>query len=139
MNKCIADPNFIIQVSFSNEATFYFSGQNCNLWPRCNLLWYLHYDLLIRNYLNETFPNKRIFRKGVIESFSQLTFLLCGYLMCKVYLTAPKMLEDLKTREFQPIQSDSFEELLKWITFYQVDGFQFEHLFNFLYMFFLNS
>lgn len=113
-----------------------------------NLLWYqqdgapAHYDNLVRNYLDQVFPNRWIGRRGFIEwparspDLTPLDFFLWGYLKSKVYFNRPASLEELKNRiraEIRAITPQTLQNVLQdfrnRLAFCQeVDGHQFEHL-----------
>lgn len=63
-----------------------------------------HFALIVRNYLDQMFPNRWIGRRGPIEwparspDLTPLDFFLWGYLKSKVYLTKPNDIEDLQNR-----------------------------------------
>lgn len=63
-----------------------------------------HYALRVRQYLDQTFPDRWIGRRGAIESpprssdLSPLDFFLWGHLKSKIYATQPTSLEDLRQR-----------------------------------------
>lgn len=63
-----------------------------------------HYSLIARQFLNNTFPNRWIGRRGFIEwparspDLNPLDFFLWGYLKSKVYTQRPTDLEELKIR-----------------------------------------
>ncbi|EFN82476.1 hypothetical protein EAI_06335, partial [Harpegnathos saltator] len=59
-----------------------------------------HYGRIVRNYLNDTFPNRWIGRRGTIEwpprspDIAPLDFFLWGYIKNKVYFTKPRNLDE---------------------------------------------
>lgn len=63
-----------------------------------------HYGRIVRNYLNDTFPNRWIGRRGTIEwgglsrspDIASLDFFLWGYIKDKVYFTKPRNLDELQ-------------------------------------------
>lgn len=61
-----------------------------------------HYGRAVRDYLDETFPNRWISRRGAIEwpatspDLTPLDYFLWGYLKRKIYFTEPNDLEDLR-------------------------------------------
>lgn len=63
-----------------------------------------HYAVIVRQYLDEVFPNRWIGRRGHLEwparspDLTPLDFFLWGYLKSKVYVTKPNDIEDLKQR-----------------------------------------
>lgn len=63
-----------------------------------------HYAVVVRQYLDEAFPQRWIGRRGPIEwparspDLNPLDFFLWGYLKSKVYVTKPHDLEDLKAK-----------------------------------------
>lgn len=64
-----------------------------------------HFALPVRQFLNETFPNRWIGRRGSMMEWpprspdlSPLDFFLWGYLKTKIYATQPESLEDLRQR-----------------------------------------
>ncbi|CAH2017335.1 unnamed protein product [Acanthoscelides obtectus] len=63
-----------------------------------------HYALRVRQYLDQTFPDRWIGRRGAIEwsprspDLSTLDFFMCGHLKSKIYATQPTSLEDLRQR-----------------------------------------
>jgi len=63
-----------------------------------------HYGRIVRNYLNDTFPNRWIGRRGTIEwpprspDIAPLDFFLWGYIKNKVYFTKPRNLDELQQR-----------------------------------------
>lgn len=80
------------------------------LFPNTNDLWLQqdgappHYALLVRNYLDNVFPNRWIGRRGTIEwpprspDLTPLDFFLWGYLKSKVYQNKPQNINELKER-----------------------------------------
>lgn len=63
-----------------------------------------HYAGNVRHYLENTFPNRWIGRRGAIEwparspDLTPIDYFLWGYLKSKVYATKPENLEDLRQR-----------------------------------------
>ncbi|XP_008116993.1 uncharacterized protein LOC100557975 [Anolis carolinensis] len=61
-----------------------------------------HFQHDVRNFLNETFPDRWIGRRGSVEfpprspDLTPLDFFLWGYLKSRVYATKPNTLEELK-------------------------------------------
>jgi len=74
-----------------------------------------HYFLLVRQWLNERFPDKWIGRRGAIEwpprspDLTPLDFFLWGYLKSIVYKTRPADIDELKRRITAACQSISGE------------------------------
>ena len=101
-----------------------------------------HYALPVRQFLDETFPDRWIGRRGPIEwparspDLSPLDFFLWGHLKSKIYATQPESLQDLRNRithECQQITPDilrnvreHFEQLLYYCM--EVNGGHFQHL-----------
>ncbi|CAH2003858.1 unnamed protein product [Acanthoscelides obtectus] len=63
-----------------------------------------HYALRVRQYLDQTFPDRWICRRGAIEwpsrspDLSPLDFFMWSHLKSKIYATQPTSLEDLRQR-----------------------------------------
>lgn len=63
-----------------------------------------HYGVNVRRYLDETFPDRWIGRRGAIEwparspDLNPLDYFFWGYLKGKVYTTKPQDLDDLRNR-----------------------------------------
>lgn len=63
-----------------------------------------HYAVHVRRYLEDVFPNRWIGRRGFIEwparspDLSPLDYFLWGYLKCRVFVTKPANMEELKLR-----------------------------------------
>lgn len=217
---CYENPNFVSNIIFSDEATFYLNGtvnrQNCRYWAPRNPHWFIeshtqypekvnvwaaivrdrilgpyfiegtltaekylnflrddllpalatlypnhndpdipddtlwyqqdgappHYSIIVRNYLNNIFPNRWIGRRGQIEwparspDLTPLDFFLWGYLKSKVYFNRPNTIDELKDRirvEMRAISIDVIRnvknEFLHRLSYCQeVNGAQFEHL-----------
>lgn len=103
-----------------------------------------HYTLLVRQYLNGTFPERWIGRRGFIEwparspDLSPLDYFLWGHLKTKIYATKVESLEDLRNRivnECHQITPNilnnvrrHFEQRLYYCM--EVNGEHFEHLLN---------
>lgn len=101
-----------------------------------------HYGREVRNYLNDTFPQKWIGRRGTIEwparspDLNPLDFFLWGYLKSRVYINKPESLDELKLRIETEIRNipqnwlnntiDGFIHRLHYCQ--EVNGEQFEHL-----------
>nr|CAH7745775.1 unnamed protein product [Callosobruchus chinensis] len=101
-----------------------------------------HYALPVRQFLEETFPDRWIGRRGPIEwparspDLSPLDFFFWGHLKSKIYATQPESLLDLRNRithECQQITPDilrnvreHFEQLLYYCM--EVNGGHFQHL-----------
>ena len=101
-----------------------------------------HYQRDVRQYLDTTFPQRWIGRRGAIKwparspDLSPLDFFLWGYLKDRIYVNRPSNLNDLKDRirlEIQGITPQmindsirSFEERLYHCQ--QTNGQHFEHL-----------
>lgn len=64
----------------------------------------VHFSLIVRELLNETFPDRWIGRRGALEwpprspDLTPLDFFYWGYLKSKVYETKPENLDELKRR-----------------------------------------
>lgn len=101
-----------------------------------------HFGINVRQYLNDTFPNRWIGRRGPVEwaarspDLSPLDFFLWGDLKNKVYVNRPGDIEGLKNRirtEMRAIKpesvSNAINEFQRRIYHCQaVNGAQFEHL-----------
>lgn len=80
------------------------------IYPNNNNLWFqhdgapAHFGVVVRNYLNNVFPNRWIGRRGTIEwparspDLNPCDFFLWGYIKDKVYRERPNNLEDLRIR-----------------------------------------
>lgn len=102
-----------------------------------------HYSIAVRNFLNETFPNRWIGRRGPIEwpprspDITPLDFFLWGYLKSKVYVNRPNNIDDLKHRIRQEmrlippevIENVQRETILRLEKCIEVNGQNIEHLF----------
>lgn len=215
MDICNNDRNFIQNLIFSDEATFYLNGMvnrhNCRYWSTENPRWveeahtqypeklnvwagifnnrvigpffidgsltgqkYLdllqndiipaimingqvplnvwfqqdgappHYDRNVRNFLNLTFTNRWIGRRGSIEwparspDLSPLDFYFWGYLKNSVYSSRPNNLHELQQRIITTalaINVETFsnvsQEFLNRLAYcLEVNGQHFEHLIN---------
>lgn len=101
-----------------------------------------HYATTTRNFLNQTFINKWIGRRGQIEwpprspDLTPLDFFYWGYLKSKVYETKPANLDELKARivevsnlitpeMLQNVRESTYNRLAHC---QEVNGYQFEHL-----------
>lgn len=101
-----------------------------------------HYSIAVRQFLDATFPNRWIGRRGPIEwpprspDITPLDFFLWGYLKSKVYLNRPNNIDDLKERIRQEIrlispevienvQRETLNRLQKCL---EVNGQQIEHM-----------
>lgn len=101
-----------------------------------------HYALPVRNWLNETFPDKWIGRRGAIEwparspDLTPLDFFLWGHLKSVVYKTQPRDIPELRRRiveECQRITPETFQNLreqfeLRLYHCLTNNGGHFEHL-----------
>lgn len=101
-----------------------------------------HYDVNVRNFLNATFPNRWIGRRGPLEwparspDLTPLDFFLWGYLKSKVYVNKPPNLEELMERIRQEVRNITPEilanvrnECINRIGYCQlVNGEHFQHL-----------
>lgn len=101
-----------------------------------------HYAARVRAYLNETFPNRWIGRRGHIEwparspDLTPLDFFLWGYLKSKVYVNRPDNLDTLKERIRREVRAITPEiirnvqgEFIDRLGYCQVqNGAHFEHL-----------
>lgn len=101
-----------------------------------------HFELNVRQFLNDTFENRWIGRRGSIEwparspDLSPLDFFLWGHLKSVVYKEKPNDLEQLKTRITRAIQEITPEQLQNSVKSVRdrlahcqaVNGSQFEHL-----------
>lgn len=101
-----------------------------------------HFGLNVRQFLNDTFHNRWIGRRGPIEwpprspDLTLLDFFLWGYLKNKVYVNRPNDIESLKDRiriEMRAITPEmiqnTLDEFQRRIYHCQaVNGLQFEHL-----------
>lgn len=100
-----------------------------------------HFAIAVRQFLDATFPNRWIGRRGPIEwpprspDITPLDFFLWGYLKSKVYVNRPNNIDDLKERIRQEIRLISPEviENVQRETLYriqkclEVNGQQIEH------------
>lgn len=101
-----------------------------------------HFALQVRNFLNNTFPERWIGRRGAIEwpprspDLSPLDFFFWGYLKDRVYKIKPQNLNDLQVRIIdevalitpeilQNVQTNFYDRLAHCQS---VEGRQFEHL-----------
>jgi transposase len=101
-----------------------------------------HFGLAVRNYLNNTFPNRWIGRRGPIEwparspDLTPLDYFLWGHLKNKVFVTIPADLNELRGRIIEECASINQEMLQNVIDkFYYnlahcqtVGGGHFQHL-----------
>lgn len=101
-----------------------------------------HYSLVVREYLNEVFPNRWVGRRGPMEwparspDLTPLDFFLWGYLKSRVYYSKPRDLEELRERirfECRHIDQGMRENVLEefQLRLYhcqETNGWQFEHL-----------
>lgn len=101
-----------------------------------------HFAIYVRQYLDATFPERWIGRRGPIEwpprspDLTPLDFFLWGYLKSKVYFNRPNNLEELRQRiraEVNQINPDIFERSVQSVytrvgQCQMVGGEQFEHL-----------
>lgn len=101
-----------------------------------------HYRNIVRDYLNGTFENRWIGRRGIIEwparspDLAPLDYFVWGYVKDKVYFTKPRDLEELKQRIiniFAEIPPQMIRSAIE--NFYvrlgqcqEVNGHHFEHL-----------
>ena len=98
--------------------------------------------MAVREFLDVTFPNKWIGRRGPIKwpprspDITSLDFFLWGYLKSKVYVNRPNIVDDLKQRIRQEIrlispkvienvQRKTFLRLEKCV---EINGQNIEHL-----------
>lgn len=101
-----------------------------------------HYALLVRQYLDQTFPGRWIGRRGAMEwpprspDLTPLDFFFWGYLKDRVYVQKPDNLADLEAKIRQEIRNIG-PEILRNVNdgFYnrlalcqQVNGEHFQHL-----------
>lgn len=113
-----------------------------------NSLWYQqdgappHYSRVVRDYLDATFPNRWIGRRGTIEwpprspDLTPLDYFLWGYLKSKVYFQRPANIGDLQnriTQEIEQIGPEIISNVLREFEYrlahcQAVNGRQFEHL-----------
>lgn len=118
------------------------------LFPNRNDLWLQqdgappHYAVLVRNYLDNVFPNRWIGRRGAIEwpprspDLTPLDFFLWGYLKSNVYINRPQAINELKERIRIEIAKITPEVIAKVREEFAArlshcilaDGKQFEHL-----------
>lgn len=101
-----------------------------------------HFGLVVRQYLNNIFPNRWIGRRGFIEwpprspDLTPLDFYLWGHLKTNVYRNRPNNLEDLQNRLRQEMAEIPPEALTNCLRSFSdrlahclaVNGAQFEHL-----------
>lgn len=101
-----------------------------------------HFDVAVRNFLNETFPGQWIGRRGSLEwpprspHLSPLGYFYWGFLKSKVYETKPANINELKERTINVSNSITREMLAEVrnecylrMEHYQVTGGrQFEYL-----------
>lgn len=101
-----------------------------------------HYAVAVRNFLNTTFPQRWIGRRGPVEwparspDLNPLDFFLWGYLKSKVYFNRPGNIPQLQDRIRQEIQSITpamlqnvrDESNARFSHCLTVNGEQFEHL-----------
>ncbi|CAH0391520.1 unnamed protein product [Bemisia tabaci] len=101
-----------------------------------------HYALVVRNFLNNEFPQRWIGRRGFIEwparspDLTPCDFFLWGHLKSKVFETPPADIEELKqriTEECRKITPEMLQKVREEFVnrlFYcqEVNGAQFEHL-----------
>lgn len=112
-----------------------------------NNLWYqqdgapAHFSVMVRNYLDQIFPDRWIGRRGAIEwparspDLTPLDFFLWGYLKSKIYFNRPNTIDELKQRirnEIRAIRPDTLRNVLQDFQFrlgycQAVNGWQFEH------------
>lgn len=103
-----------------------------------------HFALIVRDYLNQTFPNRWIERGGPTEwpprspDLTSLDFFLWGYLKDRVFRTKPETVEEMKNRIIENCRvpddamldrvMGSFQERI--LMCISEEGKQFEHLLN---------
>lgn len=101
-----------------------------------------HYGIQVRQYLNETFPQQWIGRRGAVEwpprspDLSPLDYFFWGHLKDNVYKTQPRDLDDLRQRIMEETRNISEEAFHNAVSdFYTrsahcqtVEGKHFEHL-----------
>lgn len=101
-----------------------------------------HYALAVREYLNRTYPDRWIGRRGPIEwparspDLTPLDFFLWGHLKSKIYKTQPQSLNDLRQRiidecrAITPEMLHNVRERFEQNLYYCMDagGQQFQHL-----------
>lgn len=101
-----------------------------------------HYDINVRAFLNQTFPERWIGRRGAVEwparspDLTPLDFFFWGFLKTKVYETRPQNLDELRMRienacrlvtpEMLENVRHAFESRLYFCQ--EVNGGHFEHL-----------
>ena len=142
---------FFFQTNVTSES--YLEMLTTQLWPAIQQqidvnTWMMqdgappHYGIIVRNWLNEKFPEKWIGRRGSVEwpprspDLTPLDFFLWGYLKSKVYQTRPQTLQELRQRIERICATVTVEMLTKvrlsWINRLRVcalqHGEQFEHL-----------
>jgi transposase len=118
--------------------------------PNFGNIWYQqdgappHYGHAVREYLDRTFPNKWIGRRGSIEwpprspDLSPLDYFFWGHLKNVIYKTKPESLADLRNRIHQEaarITADMIQNSIQKFYFQlahcqAAQGKQFEHLFR---------
>jgi transposase len=101
-----------------------------------------HYGAEVRTYLDRTFPQRWIGRRGSIEwpprspDLQILDFSIWGHLKSKVYVNRPQNLEDLRRKISEEVQNITEEHLENCLRAFMdrlghcqaVQGLQFEHL-----------
>lgn len=102
----------------------------------------VHYSVLVRNYLNNEFPERWIGRGGPIKwparspDLTPLDFFLWGYLKDEVFRTPPADLIELQDRIVQKCASITTDTLKRVLNSFEArmfvcmeqNGAQFEHL-----------
>lgn len=101
-----------------------------------------HFGINVRHFLNNTFQNTWIGRRGTIEwparspDLSPLDFFLWGYIKSKIYVNRPDNVEDLKNRIRVEIRAITPDMISKAINGFKnriyhcqiMNGLHFEHL-----------
>jgi len=101
-----------------------------------------HFAICVRDYLNQTFPERWIGRRGPVEwpprspDLSPLDYFLWGHLKSVVYQNRPRTLDDLKDAIITECQKITTETLIRVKNSFikridacvQAEGGQFEHL-----------
>lgn len=101
-----------------------------------------HFAVTVREFLNRTFPQRWIGRRGTVEwparspDLTPLDFFIWGYLKSKVYTNRPDNIRDLKDRIRQEMQNITPAMLqnvkeecnVRFCHCLAVNGEQFEHL-----------
>ncbi|KAJ8957731.1 hypothetical protein NQ318_017629 [Aromia moschata] len=110
----LENPDFLQNILYTDEATFTTNGivssQNIRIWSE-NIHIGTHNAVIVRNWLNENFPNYWIGRSSPLIPWPQrspditpLDFFFGGTIKNKMYATRPQTREELSDRIRQACQ-----------------------------------